>query len=51
MIIPVVTGTTGRATKVLKKNLAAIPGKLLNRFSTGDSCTWNSILNTKNTAV
>jgi hypothetical protein len=28
MIIPVITGATGIATKVSKKNLAAIPGKL-----------------------
>jgi len=39
MIIPVITETTGVATKFLKKNLAAKPRKLSNRFTTGDSHT------------
>ena len=51
VIIPVKTGATGMATEVLKKNLAAVPRKLSNRFTTGDSSTRNSIHNTENTAV
>ena len=51
LIIPVITGAAGIATKVLKKNVAAVPGKLSNRFITGDSCTWNSIHKTENIAV
>jgi hypothetical protein len=36
------TGATGIATKVLKKNLEAITKReIFNRFTTEDSYTWN----------
>jgi hypothetical protein len=41
MILLVITGATGIATKVLKKNLEAIAKReIFNRFTTEDSCTW-----------
>jgi len=41
MIIPLITGATGIATKVLKKHLEAVAKReIFNRFTTEDSCTW-----------
>jgi len=40
MIISVITGTTGRVTKGLKKNLEAIPGKYSVDSLKKDSYTW-----------
>jgi hypothetical protein len=51
MVIPVITGATGIATKILKENLTTLPGKLSYIFTTGDSFTWNSIHNTESAAV
>jgi hypothetical protein len=51
MIVTVLTGVTGIATTVLKKDVAAVPGKLSNRVTTGDSYTWNSTHNTESAAV
>jgi len=42
MIIPAITGGTGIATQVLKKNLKAVAKReIFNRFTTEDSYTWN----------
>ena len=50
-IIPVIIGATGIVTRSLRKNLEAVPGKTLNRFTTKDSYTWNITHNTESTAV
>jgi hypothetical protein len=49
-IIPVIIGVTGIATKSLRKNLEAIPGKH-SIASLQKSHTWNSTHNTESTAV
>jgi hypothetical protein len=46
MIIPIITGATGIATKVLKKNFGTF-----SRVTTKDSCTWNVTHNRKSAVV
>jgi hypothetical protein len=46
MIIPIITGATRIATKVLKKNF-----ETFNRVTTKDSCTWNVTHNRESAAV
>jgi hypothetical protein len=50
-IIPIVIGATGIVTRSLKKNLEAVPGKKLDRFTTTDSYTWNITYNMESSAV
>jgi len=46
MIIPIISGVTGMATKVLKKNF-----ETFNRVTTKDSRTWNVTHNRKSAAA
>ena len=50
-IMLVTIGVTGIVTRSLRKNLEAVPGKTFDRFTTEDSCTWNSTHNKESTAV
>ena len=50
-IVPVTIGATGIVKRSLRKNLEAVPGKKLDRFTTKDSYTWNITHNTESTAV
>jgi hypothetical protein len=52
MNIPAITEATGRATKVLKKNLKAVAKReIFNRFTTEDSYTWKITLTYTSAAV
>jgi hypothetical protein len=51
MIIPVIIGATGIATKGLRKKFKIHTRKTFDRFTKKDSCTWNITHNTESTAV
>ena len=50
-IIPVINGATGIVTRILRKNLEAVPEKTFDGFTTKGSYTWNITHNTESTAV
>jgi hypothetical protein len=52
-IIPVIAGATGIATRSLRKNLEAVPGKhsIVSLQKTAIRSTWNITHNTESTAV